>query len=165
VNFGALWGTWFGFASGILLDLEDDSLFGATLIGGDAGLLTTALLAPGWNVSRSRARLVSIFGVIGGLSGLGIDLLSQPDDEKVAVGIPLATSIVGLAIGVGRTRDYDRPDPVPGSFGYSVALFERVRGRWSVGVPLPVPRMLDVPGPRGVERRPALLLTLLNAEF
>jgi hypothetical protein len=58
-------------------------------------------------VSRSRARLVSIGGVLGGLAGAGIDLLVQPDSEKAAVGIPLLGSVVGLAIGIATTGDED----------------------------------------------------------
>lgn len=166
VNFGALWGTWFGVASGVLLDLEGDALMAATLMGGNAGLVTTAVLAPGWNVSRSRARIVSIFGVIGGLSGLGIDLLAQPDDDKTAIGIPLGTSVVGLALGMMRTRDYDRGTFSPGEAGaFSGALLDRTRGSWSVGVPVPRPVLLELDGPRGRERKAGLGLTLLQAAF
>lgn len=166
VNFGALWGTWFGFAGGFLADLEDDALLASTLLGGDAGLLVTALGAPRWNPSRSRARLVSIYGVIGALSGLGLDLLTQPDDEKVAVGIPLAGSILGLALGVGATRDYDArleggPQAPPGSG----ALLSLRDGSWSVHAPLPHPVMVERPGPRGVERSAAIGVRLLSARF
>ena len=49
-------------------------------------------------MSRNRTRLVSIAGVIGGLAGAGLDLIVQPDNEKVAIGIPLAGSIAGLAM-------------------------------------------------------------------
>ena len=104
-NFGALWGTWFGFAGGLVADLEGDQLLVSTLLMGDAGLLTTARLAPGWNMSRNRARMISISGVIGLLGGFGLDMIFQPDDQKVAMGIPLATSIAGLAIGARVTSD------------------------------------------------------------
>jgi hypothetical protein len=59
-------------------------------------------------MSRNRARLISIAGVIGGLAGAGMDLIMRPDDEKVAIGIPLATSIAGLAIGAGLTANEGR---------------------------------------------------------
>src|SRR5690606_34554252 len=90
VNFGSLWGTWFGAAGGYLAGLEDGGLFAATLIAGNAGLVGTALAGPGWDLSRNRARLISIAGVVGGLAGLGVVLVVQPDDGKVAVAIPLA---------------------------------------------------------------------------
>lgn len=65
-NFGALWGTWIGAAAGVLMDLEGDDLLAASLVGGNAGLVSMALKAPAWRVTRSRARVVSIAGVIGG---------------------------------------------------------------------------------------------------
>lgn len=166
-NFGALWGSWLGFGMGFLADLEDDALLAATLMGGNAGLLTTAVMAPKWNPSRSRARLVSIYGVIGGLAGLGLDLLTQPDDEKVAVGIPLAGSIVGLALGVTATRNYDTLDVGGGGDGAAPggALLSLDRGSWSMGAPLPMPRVLEMDGPRGPVRKTALGFTLFNARF
>jgi hypothetical protein len=164
VNFGTLWGTWFGVAFGVLADLEDDDLLASTLIGGDAGLLATALLSPGWNISRNRARLISIAGVIGGLGGAGLDLLIQPDDEKVAIGIPLVLSIGGLVIGAASTRDYDRPGQTsPG--GLDSALLNLDGHRASLGLPAPFPTALPVKGPRGPSWSPALGLTLLQARF
>lgn len=163
-NFGALWGSWFGFAGAYLAGEEDDANLAATLLVGNAGLVSAALLASRYDVSRNRARLVSIYGVIGGLSGLGLDLLVQPDDEKVAVGIPLAGSIIGLALGVGNTRDFDAArltdEDMPGT-----GLLNVSDGRWSLGTPIPLPRMLELDGPRGPLRKPALGLTLLNARF
>ncbi|MGD8322324.1 MAG: hypothetical protein PVJ02_17870 [Gemmatimonadota bacterium] len=168
VNFGALWGTWFGFAAGYLAGQEDDGLLATTLLGGDAGLLGTALLAPGWNPSRSRARIVSIYGVIGGLSGLGLDLVLQPDDDKVAVGLPLAGSLLGLALGAGTTRSYDAPGGARRGEGGGLpsgALISVRDGSWTVDPPVPYPVMVERPGPSGMERRPALGVTLLSARL
>jgi hypothetical protein len=145
VNFAALWGTWFGVAGGILMDLEDDDLLAATLVGGDAALVATALLAPRWNVSRSRARLVSIAGVLGGLTGAGIDLLVEPDNEKVGIGIPLATSILGLGIGALATRGDDDTAEGPGA-PLDGALLRFRDGRLALGVPIPTPRRVPVSG-------------------
>jgi len=174
VNFGALWGTWLGFGFGDLVDLEDDALLTATLMGGNAGLLAMALKAPGWNPTRSRARIVSIYGVIGTVSALGVDLLLRPDDDKVALGIALAGSVVGLALGAGAARDHGSPgdEPRPGAMGAPAggtppagALLNLSGGRWSVGTPLPTPRLLELDGPRGLIRKPALGVTLLSARF
>ncbi len=111
VNFGALWGTWFGTAAGVLADQDgEDELLRAALIGGDAGLLATAILAPRWHLTRERARLISIAGVLGGLAGAGIDLLLQPRSEDITIGIPLVTSIAGLALGALTTRGGSRAD-------------------------------------------------------
>ncbi|MBI4543766.1 MAG: hypothetical protein HY703_01050 [Gemmatimonadetes bacterium] len=109
VNFGALWGSWYGLASGIVLDAEqgndgDDRLLAWTLAGGNLGLLATALLAPRWQLSRGRARLISIAGVAGLVAGFGLDLLLTVDDETAAFLIPMATSAAGLAAGASWTR-------------------------------------------------------------
>lgn len=104
-NLGSLWGTWFGVAAGVLADLEDDDLLAATLIGGNVGLAAGALATPSLGWSRNRWRLVSLGGVLGGLGGLGIDLLASVDDDKTAVGIPLATSLIGLGIAAAVSRD------------------------------------------------------------
>ena len=169
VNYGALWGTWFGYATSVLLDFDgDDQPLTGALIGGDAGLLTTALLAPGWNISRNRARLVSIAGVIGGLGGLGLDLLFQPSDDKAIVGIPLATSLIGLGIGVVTTRDSDvglaRADDSRSSL--SGALFKMDEGRFGVGFPTPTPTFVRVDHPSGrTTLKPAASFTLFAARF
>jgi hypothetical protein len=163
-NFGALWGSWFGFAGAYLADEEGDGNLAVTLLTGNAGLVTGALLASKHDVSRSRARIISIYGVIGGLSGLGLDLLTQPDDDKVAMGIPLAGSIVGLALGMGSTRDFDAPGAPAGDMP-GTALLNLSHGTWSLGTPVPMPRMLELDGPRGTVRKTALGVTLLNAKF
>jgi hypothetical protein len=167
VNFGALWGSWFGVATGVFMSLEDDNLLAATLLGGNAGLVATAVMAPGWNVSRNRARLVSIAGVIGGLGGAGIDLLVQPDGEKTAIAIPLATSLIGLGMGIYTTRYYDaehvdaRSDEAP----MRGALVDLREGRWRVSAPVPYPVMLEGQGTRGPIRVPGLAVTLFRASF
>ncbi len=187
VNFGSLWGSWLGFGSGYLADLEEDALLAATLLGGNAGLAVTAMKAPDWNPSRSRARIVSIYGVIGGLSGAGLDLLTRPDDEKVAVALPLAGSVIGLALGMANTRSYDAADAARGAAAPSGsgvqrplgvgegeregsdapggALLNLSRGEWTLGAPVPHPRLLELDTPDGTVRRPALGLTLLSARF
>lgn len=173
VNFGSLWGSWLGFGSGYLADLEEDALLAATLLGGNAGLAVTALKAPDWNPSRSRARIVSIYGVIGGLSGAGLDLLTRPDDEKVAMAIPLAGSVIGLALGMANTRSYDAADAAPegaqpagsGRAAPGGALLNLSRGDWTLGAPVPQPRLLELDTPDGTVRKPVLGLTLLSARF
>jgi hypothetical protein len=165
VNFGSLWGTWLGFAGGVLFDLENDDLLASTLVGGNVGLAATALMAPGWNVTRNRARLVSIAGVLGGLGGAGIDLIAQPDDEKVAVAIPLAGSILGLAIGMLATRDETATRVGALDAGGSSALLGLRDGRLALGTPLPLPVLVPTDGPSGTRWRPALGLELFRASF
>jgi hypothetical protein len=165
VNFGSLWGTWFGFATSYIAGLEDDDLLAGTLIGGDAGLVATAVFGPGWQLSRNRARLISIGGVMGGLVGGGLDLLIQPDDEKVAIGIPLATSIAGLALGALTTRGNDRPDPNGrGGDAGSGALLHLEGGRFGLDAPMLVPTMQRDERYRSVWK-PAVGVTVFSARF
>jgi hypothetical protein len=171
VSYGALWGSWFGYATSFLLDFDyGDARLASALVGGNAGLLSTALLAPGWNISRNRARLVSIAGVIGGVAGLGLDLIIQPDDERTAVAIPLATSIIGLVLGVTSTRDIvgtsasaASHDP---SSSLSGALFKLDEGKFGIGFPMPTPTFLrrDLPS-GGTTLEPAASFTLFAARF
>ena len=163
VNFASLWGTWFGVAGGVLIDLEDDDLLAATLIGGDAALLAAALMAPGWNVTRSRARLVSIAGVLGGLAGAGVDLLVQPDSEKAAIAIPLLGSVAGLALGVVSTRNSSAPAVLEAAADGSLIRYDD--GGLRLGLPTLVPTFVPADGARGVAWRPAVGLQLFSATF
>lgn len=134
-SLGALWGTWYGVAAGLLADLEDDALLTSALIGGNTGLIGTALLVRGTGIPRSRARLVSVAGVAGAAVGVGIDLLFRIDDRTPAVLIPTVTSALGLALGAYRTRDRDggsdEREDAPG------ALLELRDGTLAWGTPLP----------------------------
>jgi hypothetical protein len=163
VNLGSLWGTWFGFGAGVLADREEDGLLAASLLGGNVGLLGTALLAPGWNVTRSRARLISIAGVMGGVAGLGIDLVVQPDDEKVAILIPLTTSALGLLLGASATEDSEDSNASPDPMGE--AFLNLAGGSWRVAMPIPVPVRRLVDDPRGRRHRTSLAVSLLKASF
>jgi hypothetical protein len=159
VNFGALWGTWFGVAAGVLAD-QQDGVLEASLIGGNAGLIATAVLAPRWQLSRNRARLISVGGLLGGIAGAGLLLIIQPNDEKVAILFPLAGSIAGLTVGARSTRDHDRGGATPGG-GEPGALLDFRDGAWSIDAPMPYATMLR-------ERRalrPALGVTLFRARF
>ena len=146
INFGSLWGSWFGFAAGYLADQEDDALLATTLLGGNAGLLATALLAPDWEMTRSRARLISIAGVLGGLAGVGVDLLADLEGNT-AVAVPLATSVTGLIAGAYATRPSGLastadPGASPDEFASDLgtpfgALIQRHSGGWTTALPLP----------------------------
>jgi hypothetical protein len=169
-SFGALWGSWFGFAGGVLADQEGDALLATTLLGGDAGLVGAALAAPQWKLSRNRARLISISGVIGLLGGFGLDLIIQPDDEKAVVGIPLVTSLVGLGIGWGATDGQpaegagERATPVTpsGTLGAVLSLSD---GGLTLAPPAPFPTLLPVDGPRRFSLRPGVGIKLFSAHF
>src|SRR5690606_19950932 len=161
VSFGALWGTWYGLVMAVLADVEDDDqLLTASLVGGNLGLVATALVAPGWNASRQRVRLVNVAGVAGLAAGYGLLLLLQPDDDRVAILVPAVTSAAGLFAGAAWTRNHDRGAGPDGGGGE--ALLEWSGGRWTAGEPLPVPVLRGAGGGR---RAPGIRLDLLSLRF
>lgn len=173
VSLGGMWGTWFGIAGGVLVGLEGDDVVSSAVLVGDASLLATALVAPKWDMSRNRVRLISIAGVIGGIAGAGLDLIAQPEDEKTAMAIPLAGSIIGLITGASLTKDMDRTRALGSSAlndfaktldgGSSLLNF---RGKqFSLGIPAPYPTMVPVDTDRGFSYKPALAFTLLDSRF
>ncbi len=110
VNYGALWGTWFGAATGVLTDRDDheDGVLLTSLVGGNLGLAGAVMGAPRLQWSRNRYRLVSIAGVMGGLGGVGVYLIVTGESEKmasrgVAVGGPPSRP------GLGQPRYAERP--------------------------------------------------------
>jgi hypothetical protein len=167
VNLGALWGTWYGYALAELADLDgDDNFLTAALVGGNAGLVGTALLAPRWNLSRGRARLISITGLAGLLAGAGGLLIAQPDseDDDVIIGTLLATSGAGLALGTYWTRNYDERAQPAGDPG-AEALLDLRAGTWSINMPEPGLRMIETRVGGRPAYRPGLAVPLLRAVF
>jgi hypothetical protein len=161
---GSLWGSWFGFSLGIIGGQTADDLLASSLLAGNAGLVTGAVIASRTTMSRNRARLISIAGVIGGLAGGGIDLIVRPDDDDALMAIPLVGSIAGLTIGTLTTRNFDR-GVSPGGDDLDDALLRFDGGDWALGTPVPsLSSMTDRVGGRDV-RRPALGFTLFRARF
>lgn len=153
-SLGSLWGTWFAFAGGGLADVSGDNLLGTALIGGNVGLIGGAVMTQDRRISRSDARIASIAGVAGGLAGAGLVMLVQPQSEKVAIALPLAGSILGLALGASRIESgapADMPEEAATDGGV----------QWNLGGAL-LPAL--VPDGSG-DRAPALRLTLLSGRF
>ena len=164
VNFGSLWGTWFGWAGGYVADLDGDALLVSTLVGGDVGLLFTALAAPQWNVTRNRARRVSIAGVIGLFVGLGLELIAEPESSRAQVALPMATSAIGLAFGAATTAGSGGGGSERGEVPDGALLSLR-GGHWGLDAPLPFPVVRERAGRAGPERRTGWGVTLLSARF
>jgi hypothetical protein len=160
---GSLWGTWFGFSLGYIGDLRDDDLLASSLLFGNAGLFGSALIASRTNLSRNRARLISIAGVIGALAGGGVDLIARPGNDDVLLAIPLVGSVAGLTIGILATRGFDRAgSPDDGELDGSLLRYD---GEWGLSMPVPsLAGISDRVGGRDV-RRPALGFTLFRARF
>ena len=110
INFGGIWGTWLAICGTMAANVEnEDTILTAAMLGGDTGLLTMALLAPGWRMSRSRARLVNIGGIVGTLYGIGTGILFDVNTDRTTWWSTIAGtgSILGLAAGAYLTRHYD----------------------------------------------------------
>lgn len=166
---GSLWGSWFGLASSILADLSEDEAWGTVMVTGSAGLVGGALAGSRWPLSRSRARLISVGGLMGGVGGFGLLLITDSDDDD-AIAVPLVTSILGLVAGAVLTEgDGGEEDPseglqAAGSLAAPGALLNLSRGEWSFSAPLPSPvwePALRADGRDGLAWR----VPLLNARF
>ena len=97
-----------------------------------------------------------------GLAGVGVLLITQPDDEKVAISIPLATSAIGLGVGIHTTRDRDAAQMPGGGDGSQGALLNLDGRRWALDMPAPELRLQR--GQRN-EREAAAYVPLLRARF
>ncbi len=142
---GSLWGLWFGYSAAYLADREGDGLTAAAMIGGNAGLVGGALVGSRVPLSRGRARLISVGGLVGAFGGAGITLIAQPDSDKTAVATILASSVAGLVVGALGTRgDRGETDSGQGvetaaSLSAPGSLLSWSGGDWAVSTPLPVP--------------------------
>lgn len=168
VSHGAYWGTWFGLMAWPLLGLEGDAGFRLGLAAGDVGLVVAAATAPK-DISPGRVWLTTAAGIAGIAVGGGIDLLLQPGDDKVAIGIPMATSAVGLIAGIALAKGAERVRSAQGPTRAgpdASALLQVDEAGTRLGVPFPSPTLVPV-GERGPRRlyRPALAVPLLRASF
>ncbi len=146
VSLGSLWGTGYGASLGYLAGLRDDDLLIATLLAGNGALIASAFGQRRWQLTESRARLISIAGAVGALGGLGITLITRMDDPDGAVLLTTLTATGGLVFGALRTRDMDGFGPegrrAPGDRG-SGALLELREGVLGFGAPMLQPRLLQ----------------------
>lgn len=160
VSHSAFWGTWFGLSTGAVLGVEDDGLVGASLIGGNALLLLAIPAAKSWRPASSRVRLITAAGIAGGLAGFGIDLLTSVEGDGAVLGIPAATSAIGLIAGALATRSTkDADDDAAAS-----PAFLTVRDGARFRMPLPIPALISDER-QGRRYRPGFRLILLDAEF
>lgn len=132
VSLGGMWGAWFGFGLGFLADQDGDALITSALLGGNAALVGLGVAAPRWQMSESRARLISVAGVAGGLAGAGLLLIVQPSGDRTQMLFPLVGSAAGLVLGSRWTRDRDTAEGMNGGRG---ALINGNGGEWALGVP------------------------------
>lgn len=101
------WGVWSGLVVGVVAGQEDNSLLRTMLIASDVMVGTAVVGARQSGISRARARLISVAGFGGALTGFGIDLIAGVDSEEAALGIAGLGSLGGLLTGVALTKKYD----------------------------------------------------------
>lgn len=155
------WGGWVGLALGIIADDGGEEVWTPLLIGGNAGLLAASIAARKVEMSSGRVWIITAAGLAGGVAGIGLDILLQPDDATVAVGVPLLASLAGLALGASATRTYDA-GRIASSGPRAGTLLSLREGRLRWGVPLPQPAL--VPRDDGRTRRwvPGLRIGLVE---
>ncbi len=164
---GSIWGTLYGAAIAGMFESEGDAALATALVAGNVGLIGGAALARKYELTRPRVRWINLGALAGGLAGLGIDLLVEPDDTEAAIAIPLVASLGGLAIAASATRDL-RPNAVEGQDDSPAghALLGHGPEGWSLNAPLPLPTMLPVDDHNGrTQWRPGITLELLRASF
>lgn len=159
VSLGSMWGAWFGFGLAYLADREGDALVTSAMAGGNAALLGLGIAAPRWQMSESRARLISVGGVAGGLAGAGLLLIVQPSGERTQLMFPLIGSAAGLALGTVWTRERDASRGMDDGRG---ALINRSGGEWGLDTPDAALRLQRTV--RG-QIRAAAYVPLLRASF
>jgi hypothetical protein len=160
----ALWGTWYGFALGVMLDREDDALWAFTLVGGDVGLAAAVPTASIWRPTPGQVRLTSLAGVAGGVAGLGLDLLLSVEDDATAVAIPTIGATIGLVAGaLGTAGRNDNRTDFDGTLDGALL---NVRDGLRLGFPSLLPDAQPSLTRDGrVTMRPAVHLRLVDVRF
>ena len=140
INFGGIWGTWFSICGAMAArDRSSDSskfVLSSAMMGGNIGLLTMAGWSTKLNMSRARARLINIGGIVGTLYGLGTSILLdiEPEDRSFwsLMGIG---GMIGLTAGSYFTRNYDTPESYFTESGVGLLNLEPAEKRWNLSLP------------------------------
>ena len=166
VQGGAIWGTIYGAMGAALVDPDGDAdaTLATALIAGNVGLFVGGALAKKYDLSRSRIRMINLGALVGGMGGLGLDLMIQPSD-RTAIAIPLLTSLIGLGIAANATRGSDRGiERSQGDLG--TALFAYRNGALQINTPMTMPTLLPSEDASGRRKwRPGISLELFSAKF
>ncbi len=140
INFGGIWGTWFSICGAMAArDRSSDSskfVLGSAMMGGNIGLATMAAWSTKLSMSRARARLINIGGIVGTLYGLGTSILLdiEPEDRSfwLLTGIG---GMVGLIGGSYFTRNYDTPESYFTEGGVGLLNLEPIEKGWNLSLP------------------------------
>ena len=141
INFGGIWGTWFAICGAMAARNRDqdnsDFILGSAMMGGNAGLSATAAWSTKLNMSRARARLINIGGMIGTLYGLGTSILLDIElEDRTAWSLMGFGGVIGLTAGAYFTRNYDTQEGYFTESGVGLLNLEPVEQRWSLSLPM-----------------------------
>ncbi|MCY3762043.1 MAG: hypothetical protein OXH50_12400 [Gemmatimonadetes bacterium] len=134
LDFGGLWGTWFGFCLSVMAEADDNAVLKSSLTGGNLGLAAMAMLVPRVGLSREQVRLINLGGMAGTFVATGIvgllALGGNFENATVPMGIITAGGIAGLWSGFAIRRHE-----------LSSGAFSRGSAQWSAerGWPAPAP--------------------------
>ena len=140
INFGGIWGTWFSICGAMAIrDRSRDNrnfILGSAMTGGNVGLTTMAVWSTKLNMTRARARLINIGGIVGTLYGLGTSILLdiEPEDRTFWSLMGLG-SAVGLTAGAYFTRNYDTQTSYFTDEGIGLFNLDPAEQRWSLSFP------------------------------
>ena len=140
INFGGIWGTWFSICGAMAARKRDqdntDFILSNAMMGGNIGLSTMAVWSTKLNMSRARARLINIGGIVGTLYGLGANILLEfTSDDRTFWSLMGIGSVVGLTAGAYFTRNYDTQEDYFTESGLGVLNLESTEKRWSLSLP------------------------------
>ena len=140
INFGGIWGTWFAICGAMAARNRDqdnsDFILGSAMMGGNIGLSTMAAWSTRLNMSRARARLINIGGIVGTLYGLGANILLElTSDDRTFWSLMGIGGVVGLTAGAYFTRNYDTQEGYFTESGMGMLNFEPAEKRWNLSLP------------------------------
>ncbi len=140
INFGGIWGTWFAICGAMAArDRSSDNsnfVLGSAMMGGNVGLSVMAAWSTKLNMSRARARLINIGGVVGTLYGLGANILLdiEPEDRTFWSLMGLG-GVVGLTAGAYFTRNYDMQESYFTEGGVGLLNLKPTERQWNLSFP------------------------------
>ena len=166
INFGGIWGTWFAICGSMAVrDRSRDNsnfILSSAMMGGNVGLTTMAVWSTKLNMSRARARLINIGGVVGTLYGLGANILLDIDSEdRTFWSLMGLGGVVGLTAGSYFTRNYDTQTSYFADGGVGLLNLNPAENRWS----LSFPTIGVVPVSNGNSRKPDIELRTSLVSF
>jgi len=108
--------------AGVDFDTGRTGTFGSVLLASDLGLLGGAILATTdtFRMSRARALVIDSGGIVGGLFGMGFNILIEGEvrDEGRFFGLAILGTLTGLTVTTLLTQGWDAPD-VPAQVAFS----------------------------------------------